>query len=196
MLSENSQRGFSLIELMLALVIVSVLLGLALPNYRVWVQNQQARAAAESVLNGIQLSRSEAVKRNGTVRFVLCGPGGGGTAAWEVLAASAGAPAPGVSQACGALSTAAVDEERVQEHSSDEGTGLALIAILPAGSDTLTFSSLGRVIPNADGSDPITSVAVTTASGDRGLNILVGPGGNARMCDPHIVAATDPRRCN
>lgn len=194
MLTKSKQRGVSLIELMVGIVIVSLLFALAATNYSGWIQNQQIRTAAESILNGIQVTRSEAVKNNARARFVLCGLP---TSSWEVLAASAAAPAPAASLACGASSNAAAGEIRVQERSSQEGSRTAQVAINGAaiGVTTVTaatFNSFGRVVDVT----PITQIDVTTPTGDRPLRITVGAGGNTRMCDPSpLLSATDPRHC-
>lgn len=189
MLTKSKQRGISLIELMVGIVIVSLLFALAATSYSGWIQNQQIRTAAESILNGIQVTRSEAVKNNGRARFVLCGLP---TSSWEVLAASAAAPAPAASIACGAGSNAAAGEIRVQERSDQEGSRFAQVVVTPGGATTVTFNSFGRVIDVT----PITQIDVTTPTGDRPLRITVGAGGNTRMCDPSpLLSATDPRHC-
>ena len=64
-------RGFSLIEMMIAVVIVGLLLMAGVPAYTTWIQNLQIRTGAEAILNGMQLARAEAVRRNTNVRFVL-----------------------------------------------------------------------------------------------------------------------------
>src|SRR5258706_14776017 len=64
-------RGFSLIELMLVISILGILFALATPDLEIYLVNQKIRASATSIQNGIQLARSEAVKRNQPVSFVL-----------------------------------------------------------------------------------------------------------------------------
>jgi type IV fimbrial biogenesis protein FimT len=66
-----SQRGYSLVELVVVIVIVGVLMALAAPSYRAWTQNAKIRATTEAILNGIQLAKAEAVRRNTTIRFQL-----------------------------------------------------------------------------------------------------------------------------
>ncbi len=69
----NNLRGYSLIELVVALVIMGILLSLALPNYSNYMRDAKLRSAAEVFLSGIQLARSEAVRRNTQVELVLTG---------------------------------------------------------------------------------------------------------------------------
>jgi len=192
MLTKGNQRGVSLIELMVAIVIIGVLFALAVPSYSKWIQNQQTRAGAESILNGIQLTRSEAVKNNAQARFVLCNLP---ASSWQVLAIPASAPAaaPAATAECGA---GAATEIRVQERSSREGSRLAQVAVTPGGATTVTFNGFGRVVANADASASITQIDVSNAAGDRPLRITAGTAGNTRMCDPSpLLPATDPRHC-
>ena len=95
----NKMRGFTLIELMVAVAIFGLLLTLGSRSFTAWIQNQQIRTGAESVLNGMQLARGEAVKRNASAMFVLCDLAAGKTgSSWDVLVA---ASATAAAQACG-----------------------------------------------------------------------------------------------
>lgn len=193
----SKQRGVSLIELMVAIVIIGLLTSLAIPSYQGWIQNQQIRTAAESILNGIQMARSEAVKNNGRARFVLCGLP---ASSWEIRAASSTAAANATaSPVCG--TTVPAGEIRVQERSGQEGSRLAQVAVNGGAIGvttitTITFNSFGRVVTlNADGTTPISLINVSTPIG-RALQVTVGTGGNTRMCDPSpLLSATDPRHC-
>lgn len=183
----------TLVELMIGIVIAGILMMVGVNSYSTWTQNQQTRVAAESMLNGMQVARVEAVKRNATARFVLCGLP---SASWEILAASATAPQPATSTACGASSSATAGEERVQERSGQEGSRNASVVVTPAGSTTVTFNGLGRVTNNFDGSTPFTQVDISNPKGDRSLRVTVSVAGSLRMCDPSPnLQAGDPRKC-
>ena len=210
MLSIGRQLGVTLIELIVGITIISVLLMLAIPSYRTWIQHQQVRTAAESILNGLRLARNAAVSNNSTARFVLC-DANNKTTTWEVLAASATAPAPTASVACAGASpgsNAAAGDIRVQERSAKEGTKLVqAIVVTNTGATMATFNSLGRLVNlnPVDNSLPITQIFVCTAldascnnadDSDRPLHINVQTGGDARMCDPSpLLATNDPRHC-
>jgi type IV fimbrial biogenesis protein FimT len=167
--------GFSLIELMIVIVILAIMLFIALPNFAVWMQNTQIRTAGEAVLNGMQLARAEAIRRNVSVELRMDISSG-----WTARVADA------------------FGGEVIQTRLAEEGSGAALITITPAGANTVTFNSFGSVAANADGTATLTEIKIDSpaiaAADSRELCILVRAGGNVRMCDPQVVV-TDTRSC-
>ncbi len=72
MLTPNKrQAGVTMIELMIGIALLGVLIGMGVPTFRSWLQNSQIRTAADRVINGVQLARSEAIRRNKPVEFDL-----------------------------------------------------------------------------------------------------------------------------
>lgn len=63
-------RGFSLIELIIVLVIVGVVMALATPAMRTFVQNQRISGQVNDLLADLNLARSESIKR--TVGVGIC----------------------------------------------------------------------------------------------------------------------------
>src|SRR4051812_11877644 len=66
-----SQRGFSLIELMLTLVIAATLMGVAVPAFRGVVNSNRVLTQSNDIVAALNLARSEAITRNATITF--CG---------------------------------------------------------------------------------------------------------------------------
>ena len=64
-------RGFSLIELVVAIAIMGVLLSLGLPALSSYTGNIKLRAAAESFQAGVQLARGEAIRLNRGTEIIL-----------------------------------------------------------------------------------------------------------------------------
>jgi len=64
----SPQRGFTLIELVFAIVVLAVLIGFGIPNLQSYFANQRVRAASLDLLASLTQARSEAVKCNGTVQ--------------------------------------------------------------------------------------------------------------------------------
>jgi len=193
--AKRKQAGVTLIEVLIVLVIIGIALMLGLPSYKAWLQNVHIRNAAEAILNGLQLTKIEALRRNANVRFTL-GPGAG----WTIGCAT-------VTAACPAT---------IQSRSSAESSSNVVLTPTPVGTSAVTFNSLGGVVNcNADGTDFLSvldvdvSTTVLSAADSREMRIVIsGPnqcsasggaivsgGGLVRMCDPNVSEATDPRKC-
>jgi len=66
----QTQIGFTLMELIVAVAILSILTTLAVPSYRTMMANNQGATNANALIQALTLARSEAIKRNRTV--VVC----------------------------------------------------------------------------------------------------------------------------
>lgn len=70
--SNRWQRGFSLLEILTALAIISIILGMAVLNYGSILPNYKANAAMDQLLYQLRSARERAIshRRNVTVQFV------------------------------------------------------------------------------------------------------------------------------
>ena len=173
LLPNNKSLGFSLIELLIGMTIMAVVIAIGMPSYSAWIQNTRIRTAAESIQNGLQVARAEAVKRNVSVQFVLSDG-----AAWLVGCETVNSTCPAI----------------IQSRTAGEGSSGDITLVTDAAS-TVVFNNLGAV--NASPT-PFTRVDVdsSVAAADRPLRITIGVGGNIRMCDPSTtLSSTDPRKC-
>lgn len=68
-LRPDTMSGFTLIELMFALTVASILLVVAVPAFRSVTANNRLTTQANDVVAAINLARSEAIKRNTTITF-------------------------------------------------------------------------------------------------------------------------------
>jgi type IV fimbrial biogenesis protein FimT len=94
-------RGVTLIELAVVLAVVAILFAQAAPSFSAWIHNSQVRTAAESIQNGMQLARAEAIRRNRSVMFWLTSAATPPQADWLVGCARPPAGAPSVPEAAG-----------------------------------------------------------------------------------------------
>ncbi|HLA73161.1 MAG TPA: Tfp pilus assembly protein FimT/FimU [Steroidobacteraceae bacterium] len=72
-------RGFTLIELMVAITVLAVLLGLAVPSFREIINSNRVTAQTNDFVSTLNYARSEALKRSNPV--TVCASTNGGTCA-------------------------------------------------------------------------------------------------------------------
>src|SRR5690348_3836987 len=78
--------GFTLIELLVTVVVLSILLGLGVPAFRSFMQNDQQWAQINTLVVGLNSARSEAIKNDRAAGVQICSSsdGTGCTAtAWD-----------------------------------------------------------------------------------------------------------------
>lgn len=179
-------QGVSLIELMIGMIIVGILLSIAVPSFSSWIQSARVRTTADSIQNGLQVARMEAVRHNALVQFSLDSLVGGGTFSdWTVGCVTPTAACPAV----------------IQQKSSSEGSTNINIS---ATANVVRFNSLGSVTPvgtavnNIDiPSDGICTSGAATAGLNKCLRVIV-QGGKILMCDRSVSTTAvppDPRAC-
>jgi type IV fimbrial biogenesis protein FimT len=61
---QTTQRGFTLIELMTALLVLALLVGLATPSFKQFSANSRTVATTNSLVNALAVARSEALRRS------------------------------------------------------------------------------------------------------------------------------------
>ena len=180
MCTPSSHRGVTLVELVVGMAIVGILLAVGAPSYRSWIQNVQIRNAAEGIQNGLQLARTEAVRRNGNAVFVLTNDAPTVTSVTAIATGTnwiVRAPDPNGTVVL------------IQGRAAAEGSANVTVATTPATS-AITFTGFGRTTLAAS-----VAIAVDNPNGDRNLQIQVSTGGQIRLCDPKLALATNPQGC-
>jgi len=63
----SAPLGFTAVELMIVVAIMSILAALAAPNFKYLIDRWRVREASEALVSSLYLARSEAIKRGGNV---------------------------------------------------------------------------------------------------------------------------------
>jgi prepilin-type N-terminal cleavage/methylation domain-containing protein len=154
--AHTNERGFTLLELMVALAIVTTVCALAIPNYLVWNRTYQLRQVTTDLQGNLNLARMTAMNRNASVTMtlgpILCPPD---TAYCGVNGVSFGGAIPPIPLASRKVA----------------GT-------LTTGGTTVQLSSLGLRIGGPVGNQLIT----LTNTDNLTYSIVITPGGKIRWC--------------
>lgn len=192
------QRGFTLVELMVAVVIMAVLLAFAAPSFGTWITNTRIRSTTEGLLAGLQYAKSEAATRNTQVRFQLTTSLDGTcarsttSANWVVDVVDADPALDSVENNCNAAPSDTTPPSILQVRAATETGGRSTIA---ASASQVVFNGLGRQVPVAPAVNAaLVTIDVTPGAGSGTcvgaggqvtcLRLLVSPTGQVRMCNP------------
>jgi type IV fimbrial biogenesis protein FimT len=185
MASPASARGFTMLELMVAVTLAGMLLLAGLPSFTTFLRNAEVRSTAESISNGLRLARSEATRLNRPVSFTLAG---GGNTSWTINI---------FNPVTGALLQPPIDR-----YSKFEVGRSTMAATAPANAVAVTFNGLGRIVspsPIATPNLQQIDVASIVDGEARTLRIYADDMRGIRMCDPDpaikALMPPDARAC-
>lgn len=183
MKSRHRVGGFNMLELAVVMGVIAIVSTVAFPSFMSMIGNAQIRGVGESMRNGLQLARAEAVTRNQQVRFKLNADN-----SWEVGCVNVIGDTDGDGvENCPAMIT----QKAAKEGSSSK------IVVTRVGSDNVIFNSFGTQASVAGQLSEINIDNTSMSSSDvKKIRVfLPAGGGNVRMCEPAITEPTDPRKC-
>jgi type IV fimbrial biogenesis protein FimT len=187
----RTQRGFSLLEMMIGLVIFAILVASGAPSFSAWLSNTQIRTGADAIQNGLQLARAEAVRRNTQVFFSLTDSLSNSCALSTTVSNWVVSLTDPTGHCSDTPLTGAV--QIVQIRSASETSKI----VLTANQSQVSFNGLGR--PNTAANICVgiaaDSGACTGVEPEHRLMITVSAGGQIRTCNP-TLANTDPQGCS
>lgn len=180
-----AQRGFSLLELMVVLIIGAILLSIAVPSMTQMIRNNSVGAAAEVIQNALRQAEGEAIRRNGEVDFILTD-----NAPSVATVGSLVAKIDGKNWAI-----RMVDSTAPNRYVNGIATSQMSDEVAYQGPAGVRFNGSGRVLDLSStpvGSKQIFRVSRTNAA--VAYCVFVTPGGAVKLCDPS-KASGDPRAC-
>lgn len=180
--------GFSIVELMVGLTILSILLALGIPAYTTYLQNARIAANANTFLDMLQQARAEAVKTNRIVDVILTDQAVG---AYDLNAAASVATGRNfIIRANPASGPVLVDSKSAQE-------GAAQLIGVSGSVPSVTFTGLGTTTLGAVAGVKFTSPDPTKCAPGgvaRCQRVCIFPSGRALVCDP-AAPIGDTRYC-
>lgn len=198
MLAPRRSLGVTLVELLVGVTIVGVLVTLGMPSLSTYLQNSKVSNAASVYYGGVQAARTEAIRRNVPVQFVLTDTAG--TAA--ALATGAVPNTAGrnwIVRAASGATFVPVEAKSGAEGAGGGGAGIQVAASGPAGFDgTIVFDGFGamadRQTYSIDFKNPAAGLCADAAGPIRCKRIVISAVGRIAACDPAALAG-DSRAC-
>ena len=179
--SAEAPAGFSLIELMIVLSVLSILFAVGMPAFGRLLHDIEIRGSAEGLRAGLQKARTEAVTRNALVRISFSNVSG--RPGWTLGCVSSSLRCPAT---ISSYSANADTQIRWGAARSDDqiavSTALAAGNRLPSG---VTFNALGAA-PGVESNADASRIDVTHAINEqaRRLVLMITAAGAVKMCDP------------
>jgi type IV fimbrial biogenesis protein FimT len=204
-LNQRRARGFTIIELMVAVTIIAILTALVIPTFGGMIQNSKIGSSSKSYLIGLQTARAEAIRRNTPVEFVLTNtPIAAGVENSAVPDAAGRNWVVRVTDPAASASYLPIETKSAQEGSGTSGTpsvqvvGAATAPPSATFAGVLAFNGLGSTTGGEavvfDVSNPAGGPCAASGGPMRCQQIQVRPGGQIALCDPQ-AAAGDSRAC-
>ena len=195
--------GFTIIEIMVAVVILSILMALGIPTMSKWLSGSRAQTVAEFYAEGLKLARSEALKRNAVSRLSLI-ENSNGQYDWQVDICVP-TPTTPCRDDSGSWSTPAAAAAGsgvgdflsvVRSANPLPKSSLVALTVAPTGADSVYFTPIGWV----DGTigPSLNRITVAPAAGHEDdfptAAVAVTLAGVVTKCNPTITGV-DSRNC-
>ena len=162
--------GFSIIELAVALAVAAILLGIGVPAFSTFIDNQRITTATGDFLAAIHLARSEAIQRGTRVDLVPA-DGRNWKSGWIVFVDGNGKLRPDTREPIIFSHSAVLDHLLIDSNFTDDSTKY------------IAYTAAGRTRTNRNGQQP-QSGAVTFYLGKQVRKIKINFLGRARSCNP------------
>jgi type IV fimbrial biogenesis protein FimT len=189
----KSISGFTIIELMVTLVVLSIMLAFGVPEFATALANSRVRSGAESVKAGLRYAQIEALQRSANTELVITASSPDASAANAASAVSARnwivrvMPDP----------LRGIGAPIYVKGSADESASGAMLQNQSGGTSVI-FQSNGRVMQGTTGGPvPLAApfvVSITAPGTTRPLCVFASTTGSIKVCDPKL-AVGDPRSC-
>lgn len=129
---KRMNRGFTLVEMLVAVAILALLFGLAAPSFTNAIDGQKAKSAASDLHASLTRARSEAIKRG--VDITLNPKSGNWASGWQIADPVSG--------------------EVIEDHAAISGPSLS-------GPASVTYRNSGRIAGNAEVTFNIVGATLT-----------------------------------
>jgi type IV fimbrial biogenesis protein FimT len=169
MQNKTGQRGFTLIEILVVMVVLGLLMAIGIPSFLSWLPNKRINAAARDLHGAIVTAKGQASKCNRNCNLVFNQVIGGTTYAYVLFVD------------CDGDSEYDAGEQIVIRQQWPQGVWLSATT-LPTNDDGLpSISFKPNSIPTGNGGGLANGTATLTNTDGRNVAIVVNRSGNVRI---------------
>ena len=173
MKNNRNKNGFTIIEILISIIVLSIITLIAIPSMSNFVANQKIRSTAIELMGALKLAQTEALKRNGPVTLSINGNG------WTTTYKNMNNVVSTIDKRINLTSNNNVSIAYPYSTITYSGDGL----ITPYGRvQTISFTRSN-------------SLCVANGGEARCLNLKIGSGGRLKLCDPS-VSSSNISACN
>lgn len=199
MLNTVRQRGFNLIEAMVAVSVLGILLAATVPSMTDWIRATRVRGLAETTQAGLQKARNEAMKRNKVVTLWLVDPPNT-TQPTDACTLSSSSGAWVISlddptSHCGSAPSSTAAPRIVEVYGPGKGGDQVVFTAVDKDANAATSVSFNGFGQRVGGGIATINISHSAGASVRPLRITISSSGGIRSCDP-TVSTPDPRACS
>jgi type IV fimbrial biogenesis protein FimT len=174
-LSKLAQRGATLLELMVTLMVAAILMATGLPAMSDWIKRSSVGTAAELIQNALRQAETEAIRRNAEVEFALTDDTPAASAVNTITAKDNGKN----------WLIRVVDTTASNRYVNGNMTKQLSDGLSYQGPASIRFNGSGRVLDSTGAAVSAKQVFRVSRSGiDLAYCVFVTPGGGVKMCNP------------
>lgn len=170
------KRGFTLIEMIVAIAVLSILLALGVPSYTALLDRNRVKGASLALYDDLQFARSAAIRNSTDVYMTFTTSGGGSTWCWGMNQGAA----------CNCSTGSCLVDGVSKVVSSSEFTGVKLSASTFVTGTSLAFEPRRGLARNLAGTDYSGDLTFTSA-GAKSITTQLSIVGRVSQCSTDIV---------
>jgi len=182
----RSQRGATLLELMVTVMIAGIVLAIGVPQMGNWIRRHSVISAAEIFQNGLRRAETEAIRRNTPTEFLLTNGTPSSSASLTATANGSNWAIRLLDSTYNVVTDGYVAGFKLSEVSTEVTIG---------GPASVVFNGMGRALDSTGGAISTYQIYRFSRSGaDKAYCVFVTPGGGVKLCDPGLPSG-NPRAC-
>lgn len=173
-----------MIELMVTVALIGIVSAVVLPGFSYFLNTQRMNVSSTNIYTSMQIAKAAAIEKNTRMTIFL----DESTGNWCIFDRNVEPTDVDCDFASNTLASGVI-----RKYIEPLAAGIS-IENEPSGATQITYDGFGRIVPNPDGSETLTSVALTMPKDANRANTIMLDIGQPRLCNPKKPSG-DPQAC-